>query len=464
DQPSGGALDRIAERPLVHQTGYIIWQGERLNIGEQAFLLELEPSTFTKTPKLMEKLEQRGIRTVGNLPASFEELQQYKSVGHKMVTKFWEQLKHELVSHRQHYEREQAAHRSEQALMRLTEEERVTKMLRRLEAKWADWTGPEAAEHSTDRAIQMLYYRWRNQTDGKIATLEETGAAFGISRERVRQIIVRKLKRLQADVSDLTHMLQVACGERRYFCYPFHPECNFAHSVIEQVLSLNQLIYIEELTYWTTYSRHQIDLTFKEIIAWLQRRYTGVVVTSSMLTDDCKEYGANHALPEQVVMLIARDTLRQAGTFGYILANSRKYDIVEMVLRAFPEGVEVHKHSTQLLTMANGLSGGQFESVRELLSVLQRDEFRATAYLWSRCTYIHHSYVQVDLVLLREIIEQVNDRFNKRSARSMQDFFAIESSRLQQAGIPNEQVLYGVIRRHCSDLIEHYSFPVIWFK
>lgn len=443
------------ERNTVQQLGYIMWEKERVDVHEEDFLLELDPSKYVKAAKLVDELDQSGIRTIGELPAKFENLLQYKSVGRAMVTRFLEQYKYEASVHQKQLARERY-------LNSLSEEERINVTLLDIEAKWKDWAAPEVAKHSSDRAVQMLYYRWKNKRNGKHATLEETGAAFNVSRERVRQIIVKKLKRLQTDLLELMQMIRVACGEQRYFMYMLRNDHSFIQDVIVQALSFNNLIYIEKYKYWTTDSSSQIDSTFKEIKIWSQLRYKGIVITPTMLSNDCKEYASIHMVPEDLVISIVKDTLKDAGSYGYILSSSHKYDIVEMVIRAFPEGVEIHGNSAQLLAMANEISNGQFNSKREVTSALLREELRAIVYMWGSGKYIHHSYVHVDLSLIREIIRKVGALSKK--AHSMHDFFDKESVRLQQAGVPNEHVLYGVIKRHCSDLITHCIFPMIWLK
>lgn len=441
----------------VFEAGEMLWNEHICPVSHEEAALQLEAGYFLGVPKLISEIQGAGIRTVGELPRELDRLQSFQGVGAMAIDKFYRQLVQLLSRYR--VEREE----SEQ-LNEMTPEDRITYAIEQLERNWQDWLEGQDSSRGSERNLELLRFRWEFARDGRKATLEETGQQFSLTRERVRQILARQNERLAKDTQQLTSFIRSACQPLNgFFYYPLQPKESFIHYLITDILEAQGFVYIEDHGWWSERGLSDIESVTVLLKKTLKQLYRGTVITNEMLQESLSHFAEKTMFPPALLMLFAQPMLLPCSD-GFILANSKKSDLVEMVLKRYPSGVEVYKRADELIGEANAIWPDSFTKDRELTSILSRDEFAETAYLWGRGIYIHHSFVKPDLPLIEEISRACERMLEVRSPISVGRIYGQFEELLRDAGVPNEYALYTLLRKYGSSSLQLRKFPHIWHE
>lgn len=450
--PSGDVSSRSRS---VLKAGEVTWNDNVCPVSHEEAALQLDTSYFLGVQKLISEIHGAGIRTVGELPCGLERLKAFQGVGATAIDKFYRQLVQMFSRHR--VEREESAQ-----LNAMTPEERITYAIEQTERNWQEWLQGQDTSRGSERNLELLRFRWEFARDGRKATLEETGQHFSLTRERVRQILARQNEKLAKDTQQLTSFIRSACQPLNgFFYYPLQPKESFVHYLITDILEAQGLVYMEDHGWWSEKPFSDIDSVTALLQKRLKQLYKGTVITNQMLQETLCSFAETHGYPPALLMVLSHSMLLPCSE-GFILANSKKLDLVEMVLRRYPSGVEVYKRADELIGEANAIWTDSFTKEREFTSILSRDEFADTAYLWGRGIYIHHSFVKPDLPLIGEISLTCEKMLELRSPISVGRIYGQFEELLQDAGVPNEYALYTLLRKHGSPSLQLRKFPHIW--
>ncbi|MFD0960583.1 sigma factor-like helix-turn-helix DNA-binding protein [Paenibacillus chungangensis] len=450
--PTDDFTHRTAE-----QYGKLVWQETIVELKDEDARMELQAAEFPMVRRLLAELERQGMKTVGELPADLIQLRLMDGVGVVAIDKFLKQLQVRLDAYR-------VQSRHKQALREMSLDQRIAFMRHRLEVKWANRFTEENL--ATNRNLQILHMRWKERREGRKATLESLGQHYGLTRERVRQIIRKVLSQLHHEVIDLEKTLKEACETHHsFYYYPIDVIEKFDDGLIEQVLEAYEgLVYLEQYGWWTLYTQEQIDDTAEQLRRAANQKLRGQQITTEQMHQLISDEVQLPSFPKELGIAILLPILYAVQDGTYILANSRKSDLVEMVLRLYPSGVEVYKRAEELLEAANRIKPGELTRDRDFTSVCTRDEFATTGYLWGRGRYIHYSFVSLDVPFIREVSQYALSLLEKRSPISVGRLFQSFEERLTAAGIPNEYALYTMIRQVGSEELAPNKFPHIWHK
>lgn len=441
----------------VLEAGEIAWNDTVCPVSHDEAAIQLDESSFLGIQKLISEIHGAGIRTLGELPSGLERLQVFQGVGATAIDKFYRQLVQMLSRHR--VEREEAAQ-----LNAMTPEERITYAIEQIERNWQDWLQGQDISRGSKRNLELLRFRWNFARDGKKVTLEETGQQFSLTRERVRQILIRQNEKLANDTQQIASLIRSACQPLNgFFYYPLQPKESFVHYLIADILDAQGLVYLEEYGWWSERSSSEIESAIQLLQNTLRQLYKGTVITNLMLQETLCSFAETHEYPPALLKLFSHSMLLPCSE-GFILANSKKLDLVEMVLKRYPSGVEVYKRADELTHEANTIWPGSFTKDRELTSIVTRDEFADMAYLWGRGFYIHHSFVKPDLPLIEEISRSCEKMLEVRSPISVGRIYGQFEELLRDAGVPNEYALYTLLRKYGSSSLQLRKFPHIWHE
>ena len=445
---------RIADQ-TARESGRMVWRNRVIELEPGDMDFELEEQLFPSTKALIRQLIGQGRTRIGDLPANLWKLLALKSVGEKAVDRFLDQLERNLANWR-------FGLKQEREWRAMTVEERIAFAIGKIEADWADRLSDE--ELSKNRNLRIVHLRWLERREGRKATLEWLGQQFGLTRERIRQIIRNVLGKFHPDVKLLVQALAEAGEHRRYFRYEIDIHGKFAHGLIEQVVEeFEGLTYLEQYGWWTVEKLEDFERKAGRLKASFTEWMRGNLAAAAEIREKVAELA--DGLPSELAMRIIEPELRPTPDRKfYFLAGSKKYEIAEMVLRQYPEGVEVYKRAPELCERANRIMPGAFEKERDLTSIFSREEFADTAYLWGRGTYIHRSFVREDAALVREIADKGAELLEVRSPISVGRLFSMYEDRLMRSGIPNEYALYTMLRKHAPDKLAPNKFPHIWHK
>ncbi|MDI4647870.1 hypothetical protein [Cohnella hashimotonis] len=437
------------------QSKKLIWGHQVLELSDSDLSMPITTSEYPSVKRITRYLEEQGITSLGLLPMMLTQLSKGDSVGKTSIDKFAELLIARLEEYRSEIlMREQ--------LEAMSDSERIDYSLQRTMEKLAAKLTEEAID--SNRNLQIVYTSWLERKEGRKATLEWLGQKFGLTRERVRQIMPKVLRSFHPDVIELERALNQACTDQHgFFYYPMDINDSFGNGLIELVIEeVEGLIYLESYGWWTTRTLEEVNRVEQALRQQLNVRLRGRVWDEESLRGIVNVALQEEGLPSQLAWnLIARD-LETTTEGNYFLRNSRKWEVVEMVLRQFPQGVEVYKREEELMALANIIKPSEYVKERDFAAVFSRDEFMDIAYLWGRGAFIHHEYVHVDESLVQEVSDRALELLEKRSPISVNRLYLIFEERLQEGGIPTEYALYTMLRKLGSSKLAPNKFPHIW--
>lgn len=451
------AFSESSSTAPVREEGEIHWKSQAFSVEEEEYFVPIDISHFIGIPKLITELHLNEIRTVGELPSRLSLLLGYPNIGSIAVDKFYKMLCQMLTERRIQL-------KEAEEWNAMNSEERITHCVRHIESVWQLWLQGEDKQRGKERDLQIMWFRWNTLKESGKVTLEETGQYFNLTRERVRQIVSKQALRLKKDTAQLEQAIRGVAQSLNGFCYfPFSPKESFIHYMIIEIMGTLGLSYLEQYGWWTERPLDEIDTAQQKMQRVMKETFKGKLISKTDLQDQIQVLSVEYNLPDSLLFLFSNSFLRYVGE-EYILVSSTKADIVEMVLRKYPDGVEIYKKASRLIEEANLIWPGMYTKEREFTAVISRDEFADTAYLWGRGTYIHHSYVQADKKLLQIISSSAESLLEKRSPISIGRLYVQFEEDLKKAKVPNEYALYTLLRKYGSSQLQLRKFPHIWHE
>ena len=451
------SLQPIDRSNPVSSEGRFSWRNEETLVTEEEYQVAMDSSFFLGTKKLWLELVSSNIETIGQLPSRLEQLLEYQGVGATAVDKFHNQLCQMLIQHRLHQKE-----KTEWSLK--SPETRIVDAIEQIELNWQGWFQGKDKTRGSERNLELLRYRWNASREGRKSTLEEIGQHFGLTRERVRQILNRQFEKLKTDTKLIETAIRIVCEPLKgFFHFPLQPKNSFIHHLIIETLEVSGLNYLESYGWWTERTTDEIQNLQQALHRLLKETCKGTLISDGMLEGKLASVQSEFVLPNELIYLLVNLILRKCDK-GYLLTNSSKADLVEMVLRNYPTGVEVYKKANELMDEANAIWPDSFQKEREFTSIFNRDEFADTAYLWGRGMYIHYSFVVPNITIIKEIAATAEKLLEARSPISVGRLYSQFEKALKQSDVPNEYALYTLLRKYASSSLQLRKFPHIWHE
>lgn len=440
----------------VEESGCLIWQDKHIEMSADDCLMPLLIEEYPKTPRLINLLHESSVTQLGQLPASCDQLGKYSGIGIGAINKFFDQLLSALNQYRQKQQ-------FKSVWQHMTAVERLDQIVGDLRTRWS--MKYNESEIQGNRNMQILHYRWMEKIQGRKLTLESLGQTFNLTRERVRQIIKKILRNLSSEILDVERALREALSEEgEFYYYPLDVSQSFADDLCIQVLQERGFHYIEGYGYWTIHSEEQIEAIINQLTKNINHEWRACLLSNDQVEQYMKEQSAQLSLPEDFAMHIAQQHLQPTETSHYILSGTKKYEVVEMVLGQYPEGIEIYKRVDELLGQAKKIMPDQFDKEREITAIFNREDAIEYAYLWGRGVYIHPKYVHNDQELLDTISSHAIQLLEHHSPISVGRLFKMFSEKLLAGNIPNEYALYTMLRKWGDKQLSLQKFPHIWHE
>lgn len=440
----------VAEKLTIYH------RDEQFKVEKRDLDFPLDLQTILNMPKLIEEMHNVSIKQVGSLPVNLEKLLEIPRVGRGAIDKFYKQLATALIKRR-----EQQDYHS--TWLELSHEERIKKAFQDTNKLWKTWMEEQSVQAGKQRNLDILKARYDHHNIGRLATLEEVGQAYGLTRERVRQVLNKQLLRLQIDIKDLEQSLRMACDKNNGFYYYALPEsCSFEEILAVEILENLGINYIKSYNWWTCRSIDSFVNFERNIHQEIRELYRGKILEPEDIENSIIALAIQYSFPAELLRMIIMSQLKLVNKEYYILRNTNKADVVEMILRLYPSGVEIFKQVKDLIEKAHQFCPNLFRTDREFTSVVARDEFSDIAYLWGRGTYIHFSYVTFDSELIGKIALTAEQQLETRSPISIGRLYAQYEFELEHSGITNEYALYTLLRKYNADNLQLKKFPHLW--
>lgn len=453
----GHLTKRLASHPrensMHHEGNGISFQGESISFSPLIKEKEIEYDQFTSIDHLIRQLKEHGIKRYEQLPYRLETLCSLSGVGQLKVEKFFQQLK-SIVINLEKAEEEQAI------LKQMTKVEQFQYFFTQFTTKLEHAMVHHELEKQfriKNRFIEILKRKYEQFHRGHHMTLAGLGEEFGVTRERIRQIVKKGILKLQPIYQPWLDRLENMLEEDWIIENKWIDCRNFYHFIAVEILEVHEIHLHHEIQVISKKPMQEIEKMKRQIQHDVIQQYRGRFVSQEEIKAIIKQVQADENIPRSYAQSLIDGMFCQTQSGEFVLARSKKMDIVEMVLKQFPEGVEIYKQAAELCQRGNEIIPGMFQDEREFTSVFGREDFSEKVYLWGRGTYIHASYVTVPQDLVNQFIEEIEGMLNDRPFVAVNKIYELHQDALVQNQIPNEYALYEILRKHAKT--ESVAFP-----
>lgn len=442
------------QSPVLQGEG-VYFSGKSITFSDLFGQQYIAEGIYESVDIILNHLKETGIETYQHLPANLDELKQIQGCGRGRIEKFFNQIEQNQLRFA-----EESKYQS--LLDSMTDEEKdryfFDNYIRTIDKIVKD-ENEQKRYKINSRGLQMLKKKHEATLQGEHLTLEAIAQVYDITRERVRQIIKKILNQLVELNQSWMAKLITSIKKNEVIYNQFLNKQIFSHYIVMETLQQQGFDFVFEdqlITIWDKKMQESIDANFYPI---LQSAFKGKIFTKEDLMSVINDYDiyalyAEHASKQWTV---------ETEVGGFILKSTSKADIVEMILRKYPQGIAVYKKAEELCREANEIvpTIHYFASEREFTSVVSRDEFTA-AYLWGRGFYIHRNYVKIPKELLRKIDMQIAKWLKSQPTLMIIKVYEYFKEELIDQHIPNEYALYTLLREvKCDNGVSYPKFPNI---
>lgn len=454
--------DVFAEK-LNKDQEYGLKEGE-LHFGSISLVLpsnlrkqSLDVSDFPTCPGMVESLKTNGIKQYDQLPSDLMDLTYIPQVGKKSLDKFTKYLQVKVEQAKEEEE--------EQKIIESMGEEELlhyefNRFARRLDEMLSHNSICDELNMSS-RALEMFRKRYESDLKGKRFTLEELGQEYGLTRERIRQIVKKAVNKIAAlgrkwwkGILD-----RLEKNEGR-LSNEWVRERSFRNYLILEVLEHQGVHLAFDRWILTNCSPKDLLKMEREIVKSVDRQLEGSLWTQKEIETWMNSCAEEWNLPVDSIRHYVYPRLEQVSDQRFILKKYKKKNIVLIVMKEFKEGIEVYKEANLLVERANRLIPGLFKKGREFTSICTREQLE-DLYLWGRGVYIHRMFVQEDVDFLQGLAEEMAEKLSSRQVFSIYPFYNRNQEEMNKRNIPNEYALYSLLRRHCSHIVSFPKFPKV---
>ncbi|KOY82171.1 DUF4145 domain-containing protein [Lysinibacillus macroides] len=424
------------------------FEQESFEIEEVFFSYPLTVADFPEYQGTIEQLQREGnINRIADLPNDFSELLSIKKIGRLKVSKFFHALQTYIDKQRALLE-----------IKQLPDHERFHHEIN----LFKKWYLDAEQNRLSNRYQAFMQKKYQTFASGKHLTLEELGQSAGITRERVRQILLKGDEIVVSSLDWIRHFIQEKIAKKTFIMNVwFHQMTEETDFVILQ--ALGQVGIREERRFnhllLTTWTQDQFDEYLAQFKQDIKEHFALQLISHDALTAYCMEHAEEESLPYEAVWMIANTFVTWLSEDQAVLSGLKKIDIVEMVFLQFPEGVEIYKEEGMLIERANDLMPGSFHGERSFNSVCLREGIQDKLLLWGRGVYIHHKFVTVDLAWLRLVNELASKLLENEDFIHILKLYESVKKEAQAQNVPNEYALYTLLRLYANEGIILPKFP-----
>ncbi|MDH2879775.1 sigma factor-like helix-turn-helix DNA-binding protein [Bacillus cytotoxicus] len=451
------ALEVVVE-PIGMQGEEVTLNGERVEIPTILREETLEIEDFLSCRSIVKKLHEAGVYKYKQLPLDLLELKKLPGVGNLGVKRFFEYFKHKV----------EVAEKQEEVAKfysNMTEEEKLNyelQNLKELMQSLLDTDGMQSQLKISEKALSILRDRYEGTMKGKRPTLEEAAQSYGMTRERVRQIVKGAVGKIKLKAAGWLERFQAFLASHNNFVRNnILIDGSFCEYLLLEMLEAEDVNLCFEKQFFTVFTRNDLQDFKKRINTIFSERLKGKLLEKEEYEVVIESVAQELKISSLLVRQISQEIMYCTAHNKYVLSKSTKADIVEIVLRQFPNGVEVYKEYEMLNEKANAIIPDSFHGERDFSAICTRDEASEQLYLWGRGIYIHRCFVRTNKELIEMIAKEAANKLQKKPVIMVTYLFNQYKDVLQENNVPTEYALYTLLRKYGAEYIALPTFPKI---
>lgn len=453
-------LVELAGEDSILQEEAKVAQGEGIEFNDQLIEFSMhfrqrniKDDNFTSVDALINYLTESGIEKYQDLPVKFNELLVVPRCGRGRIVKFFEQINQNML-------RFEEVQKYQNVLETMSNEERERYFFDEFESKIESILKDEAQQKVykiQERALEMMKVKHKERLQGNYLTLEAIAKLYGVTRERVRQINKKLLERIATLGEHWINEINDQLHNNQFIYNKYLKIEHFSHYLITEYLLIKNVSFLFDDQLLTITDRTAQEKIERHIQKALTEKFQSVLFSEA----DLKEFVEEQEEYSLYAKYAVHEWITEAVEKQMILKSTNKAQVVEMVMRQYPEGIEIYKKAKELCDKGNQIIPDMFSSDRDFAAIIGRDEFN-TVYLWGRGFYIHSSYVSIPYLLIEEIDKKVSEWLQDQHIIMIGKVFKHFEKELVEKNVPNEYALYTLLRQANHDNgVAYPKFPKI---
>lgn len=514
------SVNQVQAKSLIRDIGEYIYNNRHYSIPNSLLNYELNREDFHHCPTVVNKLNAKGVRLIGDLPSNLKELNELKRVDVKVINQFtfcleklaqktkniklitlWDQtisIPKELVSVPLTQENFPNSYNNLKNYKKRgfkTLDDLISNDIcfqnnsqfnedLAVDLKQLVYIS-EFTKHK-DNFLQMVSYILEKETylnikqrdweifklrmlpkkDGDVSTLEEIGMKYNLTKERVRQICIKITKKVLSKNMRFIEIIKDMLESNNKII-------EFRY-LIDIPLSLKKKLIIQKL-----FEESEIIYDYKLDVVYLSKITDVLNDYCDYIMDNLSPVGISVQELDKITCQYLKlgnktsiksiDTLRQFAIEyvlipmeeGYSFKNVNKVDLVVYVFKKyFSDGLAIYKDIDLFKDKILKLFPDEFsgDNDRNIVATLLRGE--SEVLLWGRGYYVHRSHIQIHADNLEDIIQEIKNDFDDGLTQiPVYKFFRANEEYLIKIGIPNEYALYTCLRMYFSEILYLPKYP-----
>ncbi|WP_135326226.1 hypothetical protein [Halobacillus salinus] len=437
--------------------GVIAFEGEQVYIPEEVRELPIGTTEFTAVNPIVRQFDEQGIGVFGDLLDKFDAIPSWKGVGKRKVRAFLEQLKTVIEAKGDEIEHQEL-------IESMTPEELREHRFRNVETNIDSVIQSESFRKRykiNDRYLEIIKHKHEEFLQGNNVTLQMMGDMMGVTRERVRQILKvgheRLLPLTGGWLDELTKRLETEVVIDNSWLDRKRTD----HYIIGEILQSQGVSMEKDDSVMTTLSSEAFDDLEHSIRKEFESHFSLRTFGQPEIDEWVQKQSESWRRPASLYVTCTKGLVRWADGNTGVLSSHNKRDIVEMVMKQLPDGVEVYKDEEELIRRANRLMPGKFGGERSFAAIASRDDQAHIFYLWGRGAYIHEQFVDIPHDWIARIQQEALKELEGVPMVNIQKLFNAHEKEAIERGIPNEYALYTLMRRNPIQGLSYPKFPKV---
>ncbi|VBB08861.1 Hypothetical protein LUCI_4144 [Lucifera butyrica] len=303
------------------------------------------------------------------------------------------------------------------------------------------------------RVLSILETKFHMLQDKKNPSLKDIGNVFGISGERVRQILARFWRRellrpdcfMESIIDDINRLGGLIPLE--HFGTGFKDLSRFEQFIAGEVFNVFGLTVVVQDSLLTTLTKGDYGTVLNELETELQS-VDVLPINKAVVEEIVKSLMSRrgfHPSGQKAILHITFRDMLMPGDNGFVLKKLSKSEKILYVLKEYSQGLAIYKEFDSFFARLDKLFPGDFhKDDRYIYSSVASSE---KALLWGWGIYIHRDNIQINKKDLEKVVTWINRQFaGGLEKMSVSTAFNEFRNFMDEKSIPNEHALYSCLR------------------
>lgn len=434
----------------------IFFNGKSLIIPKEIIDKNLQPLDFPGAEQAVKIMITNGIKRFRDLPSHINEIGEFEGIGKTKIEKIAIRIPYLIDKEITYLMMKEMSNKEKIALEIDLFDKWINKVLESKEIR--------EAEKIPSEYLFLMKDRYLSSLEGQHLTLEILGEMKGVTRERIRQILKKGDNRITRNINGLYSYLKENIEENGKIIINFlDKKPSFSNYLLFNALE-KQGIFTHKfygISIISLLKEEEFENLIKEIVKKAEKELKLRIFSKKNYSDLCLNLSNEYKLDLTLINKIIDSIIKWVSINEGLLKNTRKKDVVEIIMLQYPKGIEIYKNEKELNCKANAIFKEGFKNERDFSAIASRNDMADKILLWGRGTYIHKDFVNIDKEWIYELQKIAEKWLMKEDFIHVKKLFLTFNNDAKKRSVPNEYALYTLLRKYSLGNLDLIKFPHI---